>query len=480
MSETLLKEHVVSFLANLRPPLWPADKLVVAVSGGPDSLALLHLLTQGGAHRAENVIAAHLDHGWREEAAIEAGWVAQTAVAWGATAVVERVDTAALAAREGLSLEEAGRLARYDFLARTAHQAGVSTIVTAHHADDQAETVLMHLLRGSGLAGLRGMLPVSAVPGEEDLRLIRPLLERTAAEIRAYCETHRLEPIEDPTNEETRFYRNRLRHELLPILETYNPRIRRRLQHTASVIAADYALLERQRQRHWDELLADSGPGWRRLDLAGWRALPLSLRRSTLRQAVTELAPAVRDISFRTIELARLVAETGEVGSQATLPGDLALQVEYGTLILVVPGATMPLEGPQLPGADRLPLPLPGEVVLDGWRLVARTAAVADPVDIVANPDPWRAFIDAGTLTRLAVRVRQPGDRMQPLGMDGRSAKIKDLMINRKLPAALRARWPLVVAEGQIVWLVGHVLDERWRVSRDAERVFELSLLREE
>lgn len=478
-----LQKRVQAWLENegqtARPFLPPSSNLLIAVSGGPDSLALLHILA--AIYPAEGLVVAHLNHGWRAEAAAEAEFVRETAVTLQIPCHIEKSDVVGLARAEGLSLEEAGRKARYDFLARLARQVGAKVIAVGHHADDQAETVLMHLLRGSGLAGLRGMLPLSPLPGAADLWLVRPLLTTSRAEIEQYCQERDLHPVIDPSNEDTTYFRNRLRHELLPHLAAYNPQIAGRLQHLAAVTAADYALIEQLTQKKWAEIKRESGPDWLALDRLAWLALPLSLRRRMLRQAVQQLRADLRDVGFQPIEQARWVAERGQTGQQATLPGGLLLTVEYEQLTIAAKPDALPVYLPQVVGETAtstllrasVPLPIPGRVELaNGWLLTADMLEEFDWAQVMNNPDPWQAFV---VVERpLLLRTRQPGEHMQPLGMGGQSSKLKEIMIDRKIPARLRANWPLVVTESHPVWLVGYLLDERARVTADSTSVIHL------
>lgn len=472
----MLQERINRWVWELkgipRPfPFPPTSKLLIAVSGGPDSLALLHILA--AIFPPESLVVAHLNHGWRLEAVAEAEFVRKTAVSYQIPCHIEKNDVIGLARAAGLSLEEAGRKARYDFFARVARQVGAKAIAVGHHADDQAETVLMHLLRGSGLAGLRGMLPVSPLPGADDLWLVRPLLTTTRAEIEQYCQEHNLNPVTDPTNQDTTYFRNRLRHELLPHLADYNPQIAQRLQHLAAVTAADYALIEQLTQEKWAEIARESGSNWVKLDKAGWQALPLSLRRGTLRQAVRHIRSDLRDVGFEPIEQARLVAETGTTGQQATLPGGLLLTVAYEQLMIAAEPGMIPVDLPQVVGETAVPLPIPGQIQLtNGWVLTARIVENVDLAQVMANPDPWQAFVTGER--PLFLRTRHPGERMQPLGMNGQSNKLKEIMIDRKIPARLRAGWPIVALAGRSVWLVGHLVDERARVTAVSTPVIHL------
>ncbi len=447
---------------RLRPFLPPHFPLLIAVSGGPDSLALLHVLQ--GVFPAEHLVAAHLHHGWRAEADVEAEFVQETAVSWGIPCHIEKIDVAGLAHAHSLSLEEAGRKARYDFLARLAIQVGAKAVAVGHHADDQAETVLMHFLRGAGLAGLRGMLPVSSLPGEPELLLLRPFLATSRAAIEQYCKEHDLEPVFDASNQDTTFFRNRLRHELLPLLTDYNPQIKTRLQHMAAVVAADYALLDDLADEKYAALLIESGAEWLSLDRVGWLALPLSLRRAILRRAVRQLRADWRDVGFQPIEQARLVAEKNETGGQATLPGGLILTVDYGRLTIAADPDALPLDGPQMLKSTAVPLPIPGIVQLaNGWEIEATVISNVDLAKIQANPDPWTAYVALGD-NELLVRTKKIGERIRPLGMAGQSAKLKDVMINRKIPARLRDKWPIITTRSHLIWLVGHGIDERAKV----------------
>lgn len=489
MSSQLLQK-VEAFLRDGPPgtagPFVRRDSvLVLGVSGGPDSLALLHALAVGGhreapLHPPANLVVGHLNHGLRPEAAGDAQRVARICAGWEVACFVEEADVGAEARAEGLSLEEAGRLTRYRFLAALARRVDAAGVAVGHNADDQAETVLMHFLRGAGLAGLRGMLPAGPMPEAPDLTLFRPLLDVSREEVERYCREQALEPLVDASNVDATFFRNRLRHELLPRLEAYNPQIRERLQHTAAVLAADYELLQQLRREAWAEILREGGATWLRVDLDAWRALPLSLRRSTIRHAVWKLRSSLRDVTFAPVEQAREVAEQGDVGAQAALPGGLVLTVEYDAWRLAAEEASPPARLPQLPGDEALKLSLPGRVFLAGaWFLEAEACREISPKVVQENGDPWLAYVDVGPAERLLVRPRRSGERFRPLGMEGHSAKVSDVMINEKIPAGLRPRWPLVANGEHLIWLVGHRLDRRARVTSSSGQVWRLRCARE-
>jgi len=465
--------------------------VVVGVSGGPDSLCLLHVLLRLREAYDLQLHVAHLNHGARGTAAdADAAFVTGIATEWGLPVMVEKRDVPALAEAHGLAFEEAARRVRYGFLAQVAQQVGAHTIAAGHNADDQAETVLMHFLRGAGLAGLRGMLPLTHL---EEYRLIeplasgplpptpidliRPLLEIPRAEIERYCAAHDLAPRLDRSNMDTTYFRNRLRHELLPTLEEYNPNIRERLCHTASVIAADYELLVQLREEAWTDILREERENAIVLDQAGWRALSVSLQRSTLRHATYRLRESLRDVTFVHVENARHVARRGETGTQATLPMGLALRVGYDTLTIGdADESNPPPDEPLLWGDAGAPLPVewPGTTTLpeSAWVLRAGLLEQWNLDRITANPDPWSAYLDADALADpLMLRTRRPHDRFRPHGMEGHTVKVSDLMINLKIPQAWRDHVPLLVAGKEIIWMCGHRIAESVTVGPQTKRV---------
>ena len=380
---------------------------------------------------------------------------------------------------------------RYAFLARVAGEVGAHRIAVGHNADDQAETVLMHFLRGAGPAGLRGMLPITPItdyrllvalaPRPSPLgpvALIRPLLEVSRAAIEAYCADHGLTPRFDRSNLDTTYFRNRLRHELLPLLETYNPNVRARLCHTAAVVAADYELLIQLREQAWAETVRAADDKRVVFDRANWRALPVALQRATLRRAAYRLRRSLRDVDFVHVENARKIGLRGETGAQATLPMGLALAIGYDTLTVGDAGdAGSPPDEPLLWRAEPLPVHLPGTTVLpqSEWMLRAEVLEEWDAARIAANPDSWTAYFDADALAGpLVLRPRRQGERFRPQGMGGHSVKLSAFLINLKIPQAWRDHVPLLVAGDEIVWVCGRRLGEGTAVGPGTRRVARL------
>jgi tRNA(Ile)-lysidine synthase len=484
----------------------PGEGVVVGVSGGPDSLCLLHVLLRLRETYRLRLHVAHLNHGARgAEADADAEFVATVAAEWDLPVTIVKQDVPALAQAHRLAFEEAARRARYAFLARVAQEIGGRKIAVGHNADDQAETVLMHFLRGTGLAGLRGMLPVTPITdyrllepfrrqeargeGQDSCILhpasfiVRPLLTVSRAAIEAYCAEHGLAPRFDRSNLDTTFFRNRLRHELLPLLETYNPNVRDRLCHTAAVAAADYELLVEWRERAWAEV-AEEREEAILFDRAAWRALPAALQRATLRQATYRLRRTLRDVTFFHVENARQIGLRGETGAQATLPMGLALTVGYDTLTVSDAGdAGPPPDEPLLWSVEPLPVQMPGATPLpeSEWTLQAETRDVEqwDAAQIEANTDPWTAYLDADALAEpLVLRPRHRGERFCPQGMEGQRVKVSALMINLKIPQAWRDHAPLLVAGDDIAWVCGRRVGSKFIVGRKTRRVARLRFIR--
>ncbi len=479
------------------------DSVVVGVSGGPDSLCLLHVLLRLRETYNLRLHVAHLHHGARgADADADAEFVAGLAAGWGLPATIERQDVPALAGAHRLTFEEAARRVRYTFLARVAGETGACKIAVGHNADDQAETVLMHFLRGAGPAGLRGMLPATPITDYRMLEplgikdaggrtqepcilhpasfiiIIRPLLDVLRADIECYCAEYGLEPRFDRSNLDTTYFRNRLRHELLPLLETYNPNVRARLRHMAAVVAADYELLNRLQEQAWADSVREEREAAVVFDQAAWRALPIALQRSVLRRAVYRLRRSLRDVDFCHVEDARRVGVSGETGAQATLPGGLVLGVGYDTLTVADEGdAGPPPDEPLLWQDGPLPVQMPGTTSLpqSDWVLQAELLEQWDLGQIADNPDPWTAYIDVRALAApLALRRRRRGDRFRPQGMAGHSVKLSAFLINRKVPRAWRDRVPLLVFGDEIVWVCGRRVGEVAVVKEEARRVARL------
>ncbi|MGQ0602151.1 MAG: tRNA lysidine(34) synthetase TilS [Anaerolineales bacterium] len=485
-----LLAHVRRFIEE-RDLLRPGATVVAGVSGGPDSLCLLDVLHRldGAQVLGLRLHVAHLNHGLRPEAAQAAEFVRAEAATRGLTFHLEATDTRAHAAQHKLSLEEAARELRYSFLARVAAQVGASAIAVAHTADDQAETVLMRFLRGSGLAGLRGMFPkvgirdlgitawgINSPFSNSPTHIVRPLLFSTRADVEAYCAEHSLNPVHDASNSDTTFFRNRLRHELLPILETYNPNIRAVLARTAEVLTGEYEILQHTIEVLWREIARVEGASVV-FERARWHALGIPEQRALLRRALQHLRPGLRDVDFAPLDAAVQFSRTAQTGRVCDVTGGLCLAIEYDSIVLRQ--WTPDFIRAEFAPADDVPQLNDAGGLSAGWKFHAEPVMQWTLDSLETDSSSRRVFVDAEAVNGpVMLRARRDGDRFQPLGMGGHSVKVSDFMINRKVPAALRDRWPLVVCGDEIVWVGGLRLDERFKVTPATLRVLKLKLTR--
>jgi len=456
----------------------PGQRVLVGVSGGGDSVCLLHGLHSLGVP----VIAAHLDHGLRRSSLGDGRHVLRLAASLGVPAVAVRIEPGGLQGEAG-SLEDRARRARYRFLASAARDCACRTIAVGHTQDDQAETVLMHLLRGSGTRGLRGMTPacgLEEVTGEAqdaELRLVRPLLGVPREATRAYCRQHRLAIRSDPTNAQTAFLRNRIRLELLPLLATYNPAVRRTLARTADILASDAQALESLLGLVMPELLGPPASNYVQVDREKLASLPPGVQRVILREILRDLSGEGAEVGFQAVERARASLRSDR---RTSLPGEVEMLAEAGMIVFSRAGALRPtpVAYPQLEAQDEVRLQVPFRLRLaNGWSFeAAEERMVKAPRDFRTDAK-WETAFDAEAFGReVTLRAPRPGDRMTPFGAPG-SKKLSDLFQEGKVPAAARAMWPIVCQSGSVAWLVGLRRAEVARVGAHTRRVLRLRLV---
>jgi len=494
--------------------------LIVAVSGGPDSVALLSALRDVAVERRLALHVAHLDHGLRPEAVDDAAWVARLAADWGLPATIGAADVRAFAARSGRGIEDAARQVRYAFLAGVAWQAGAAhgipahedgvrggcaAVATAHTADDQAETVLMNVIRGAGLDGLAAMepaarWPIAAAeiasaaaqahldaarathdwPADRPLpRLLRPLLATDRSAVLAYLTAAGIEARTDASNDDRAFLRNRIRLDVVPLLQAINPQLHAALTRLAATAADDLAFIDRAVDTAWQA--AASGvddDGDITLGMSALLALHPALRRRVLRRAFAQLGGDVRELGLGHVQaILRAVETVADDGPTAlALPGRIRLRVDAASVTFQRDRATLP---PPRLGPDPVALAVPGETRLPGGWTVAATLVDGHAGDGTRfgsgadGParDPWRWSIDLDIVrTPLGVRGRVAGDRLPLDGMGTGHKRLQDLFVDAKVPAAERDGWPVVVAGGTILWVPGLRGDARFRAAGGAGR----------
>ncbi|QWV95029.1 tRNA lysidine(34) synthetase TilS [Geomonas oryzisoli] len=439
----------------------PGETVVVAVSGGADSVALLDILSRLEIEGLK-LIVAHLNHCLRgTHSDDDEKFVADLATGYRLPFVAIRVDVASFATAEGLSLEDAGRQARYAFFHEVARRRGATGIAVAHHLDDQAETVLIRLLRGAGATGLSAMKASGA-------NLVkRPLLKVGREDIERYLKERGLTWRTDESNSDTTILRNSIRHELIPVLKKYNPKVTERLAATAEILAADEELLDHLTAGAFDRL-ASSVDDEVSFGIKALLQEHRGLRLRLYRHGLNELRGDLRCIALTHLEAIDRLAGSSRPNARLKLPGDLRVKRCYDRLSftcaepsvprpweLVVPGeGSYPLENGMTLTVRRVP---PPEDPATGSRKIAYLSEDAAPF-------PW------------LVRPFSAGDRFTPLGMTG-SQKVKELFINEKLPLHERGRVPLVFSNGEIVWVAGMRIGERARVTSKTGAVLRVEIL---
>ena len=436
-------EAVTTYLEHHH--LLPASGIIiVAVSGGADSLCLLHLLHRlcgpGKLYPDLRLHVAHLNHQLRGEASEQdADEVAQLAERLGLPATIGSIDVRALAHQEQRSLEDAARVARYRFLRGLAHG---QPIAIAHHRDDQVETQLLHWLRGGGISSMVGLQP-----RQHDI--IRPLLAFTHADTLAYCRQHNLVPQEDASNTDTRFLRNRIRHELLPLLEAMNPGIRETLLRNAEVMRIDAEWIEKQVDMHWSSVVVFQQDRCMRLSLDHLLALPLSIQRHLLRRVTAQLGEGQSSLELRHYKIIEqfMHRETGSAELTLHLPGHVHAS-RHGNSLLFEHVQQHTLSRVTNNTNTEVILPVPGCVTIPGTRWLARADFIEDKAVYTAlHHENWQAvwrllgvqphtvYVDGHSIgDSLHIRTRRAGDRIRPLGM-AHEKKVQDVLPARPGPA---------------------------------------------
>ncbi|MGE5654036.1 MAG: tRNA lysidine(34) synthetase TilS [Bacillota bacterium] len=483
-----LSQIIESTIINHRM-LCEGDTVVLAVSGGPDSVCLLHLMSSLAIKQHWQIHVAHIHHGIRgTEADTDASFVADLAHSLGYPFHLCRSDVPRIAEERGLGLEEAGRFARYQYLAHLARQIGARAIATGHHADDQAETILMNLLRGAGGTGLAGIQLVRVLG--QGLRVIRPLLLVSRFEIEQYLEAQCITPRYDHTNNELDQTRNRIRHELIPLLKSYNPRITEALARTADILRSDEQYLMQRVEAYLAEHLVHRY-GLTSLSIDSIGSQPLALQRRIVRRMLGLISWEAKQ-------------SVNQFGATAGLAGPgLHVHVDFGrvdNLLDLIQAST----------TNRQPIkrswsaPLPGGGVArlsqgqlfflshndcelgawcHAWHGVGEQNLPEISTRIMANiiAHPWsgwdpRVHMDAGLVGHdLILRSWRPGDRVS-IGERAGSKKLSDLFIDAKVPAPYRTRIPIIEHKGEIVAVAGLLVAPQFRPAPEAAKAIQLQL----
>lgn len=438
--------------------LQPGDRVLIAVSGGVDSVVLLHALHALKEELQLSLAVAHFDHAIRPDSAQDAKFVRELARSLRLKFYTERTDVPAYAHAHKLSLEVAARHLRYQFLEKTARAHNLTKIALGHTLNDQAETLVMRLLRGSGLEGLTG-IPPARISGE--LIYIRPLIECTRDQIIAFAQTHKLRWREDPTNYDTTIFRNKIRHELLPILKEYNPNVLATLGRTARLLAQAARALERDAEQALTKLIKNESPQGLTLDLQSLLGLSEYLRGLVLRHAIARVNPLCEPEAAHIESVLEWASRHG--AGELHLPAGVRVLRRHHQVIVTAQPPTSQRYFEYL-------LTVPGETALPeiGWRF--QTAFSSKQRTSTAK---LHALLDADKIQGvLFVRNRRPGDRIR---LRSGTKKLQDFFIDRKIPRERRDVIPLICDENALIWIVGEAVNEEYRVTPQTQHILEIT-----
>ena len=462
-------------------------RLLVAVSGGPDSLALLHALWQLRDEHELRLHGAHLNHGLRgAESDADAEFTADTFKRLEIPFTLDSADVAAYRTQHKLSLEDAARQVRYAFLSVAAAEHAADAITLGHTADDQAETVLMHIIRGSGLDGLRGMqtLDTRHIAGKP-ATLFRPLLGARRSETQAYCRALGLSPRIDASNRSPEFLRNHIRMELVPLLEQTNPSIHAALLRLAANATQDSDYIRAKADEVWNLVAHVHASGVLTLDARALRNHHAAMQSRTLMRAIEA---AGGELTQRHI-LDMMALIGGAPGKALHLSDGITFVTGYGEAHIGRAAAIAAMLSPLPALRGEHPLAVPGETQVGGWQVNALIETYINMRDNKSFPKAGhdeksmrqRRFrvselLDADCVGKaLRLRARLPGDRFQPLGMD-QSKSLREFMIDTRIPRQWRDGLPLVVSDRGIVCVPGWRIAHWARVTDTTQRIMRLSL----
>jgi len=454
------------------------DSVLVAVSGGPDSITLAHVLLTLATEYSLRLGIAHLNHCLRKEGSdSDADFVADFARRLNLPCYIENKDVPAFQRISHLSPEEAARKVRYDFYDQIAAKHGFNKIALGHHSNDNAELLLMNLMRGSGPLGLSGISPVRAG------KIVRPLIHLKRSEIIAYIIEKKLPYVTDASNADLTFRRNRIRHQLIPALEnTYNRRIIDTLNRLAAILRDEEQWIEDSLRPAYNQCVSVKAPETAVLDLAGIGKLATAAQRRILRKAIFAVKKDLRRITLRHVDAVLALIEKGPVNGSLNLPERIRVQRDTATLTITKikrDPFTRADNSTARPAVEyQYAINSPGLVFIkEAAASIALTEIGIDELPDLKNAPKHLAFFDMDCLQfPLVVRSIRPGDRFSPLGVSG-TQKVKKYFSDHKIHGDQRTKCPLLLSGDKIIWLVGHRPDNSVKVGVRTRRILKAELL---
>jgi len=446
--------------------LLKGDRVLVALSGGPDSVCLLSILEELRAKYSLDICVAHFNHKLRGEAAErDARFAERLARQKGLPFAISSADVGAYAERQRLSTEDAGRRLRYEFLLRSSLSLGTNRVAVGHTADDQAETMLMRLIRGAGPDGLAGIPPVRPLGSSGEPTIIRPLINAWRSDIMRYVRSRKLRYRKDVSNESPEYLRNKIRLELLPLLQReYNPRIKERLASAAASLAVANDFVRTEAGLITGEIVIEARPGWVVFDARLLAALHPELRKRILSQLVSRAKP---DASMlEAVHYDEADALLRAVSGKLDMPGKLRLEISGGT------GLVSESRRRSTPPSKSFAVLIGGPTLIRELDVLVTTKLmpkIASPPRLVRLCTSKRQYFDLDAVRYpLEIRVRRPGDSFSPLGTRG-TKKLKNFFIDKKIPRFLRDHIPLLLSNGRIMWVMGYAIDKRFMLRKGSK-----------
>lgn len=429
------------------------DRVLLGVSGGPDSVALLHLLHSHKMQYGIQLFVVHVNHELRPEAEQEAHYVEQLAAQYNLSFRLFSVNVADFAAKNGLSLEQAGHEVRFSCFREAARQWGITKLALGHHQNDRAESVLLHLLQGCGLEGLAAMPP-------KEGWLIRPLAQISKQELLQYCLVNNLHYFVDATNLETGCLRNWIRLELIPQLQQYNPQIEAALLRLQDSCGTDLEYLEHCTAELWEQYGCQKDDGVL-FPAKILRQQHKALQRRLLRFLFRQLTGTEVNLTFQHTEQMRKLAQQQQGSQQISLPDSVIFFRQYDQL-------GMKRQEKIKSSSYCYQWNLQEPFLLEEWPSCLTASFLKQAVNV--EPGYYQVLVDADQLTDVVeIRCRLPGDQLQPLGMSGHK-KLKKFLIDKKIPELERGKLPLLLAHEEIIWIPGYFLADRVKITDKTKR----------
>jgi tRNA(Ile)-lysidine synthase len=469
--------RIVEETVTVHGMLKEKDSVVIGVSGGPDSVALLHVLRALTERFSLKLGIAHLNHCLRQnDSDKEAAFVETLSDRLGLPFHIDKEDVHEYKIKNRLSLEEAARRVRYTFLNRVAETNRYNKIALGHHSDDNAELVLMNLFRGSGPLGLSGIPPV------RDGKIIRPLIKASRSEIIDFLNQNRLEYVSDASNRDTRYLRNRVRHKLIPLLKTaYNPKISETLNQLASIMLSEEEWIEDVIHPLFEKSVLNVQDDRITFSVSMLDPLHTAAQRRILRKAISRIKGDLRRISFVNIDAVQRLLEKGPAYGRLDLPDRIRIRRRGDVLLISREKSTLRNldveSGHPKPFVFEYKIAKPESIIIKeiGAHLEF-TEMSTETMPDYCSAGRYTGFFDQDTLSfPMVVRNYRPGDIFRPMGMDGMQ-KLKKFFIDKKVPRNERIKCPILLSRGKIIWVVGHRADESVKMTPSTRNVLKVEL----